>query len=195
MRLHTIKNYTFTLLSFLFLAGFSVCANAHTEGLADWKGTWISAVSLLNTPSIDSALQTTYDELGKKDGVTGRAWKANKLSKWNTAIKGMTIDDNTITFTLSDGSQVSGKYTYAGLSATIYGGFQLSWNKFTTEDEGVWHNIMLMQPEISKDATTLTHFHFRYGNDGFESLQNAAVFPTMVAPETTAAQFAADFAE
>lgn len=111
MRLHTIKNYTFTLLSVLFLAGFSVSANAHTEGLADWKGTWISAVSLLNTPSIDSALQTTYDELGKKDGVTGQAWKANKLSKWNTAIKGMTIDDNTITFTLSDGSQVSGKYT------------------------------------------------------------------------------------
>ena len=195
MRLQTIKNYTFTLLSVLFLAGFSVSANAHTEGLADWKGTWISAVSLLNTPSIDSTLQTTYEELGKKDGVTAQTWKANKLSKWNTAIKGMTIDDNTITFTLGDGSQVSGKYTYAGILTTIYGEHQQSWNKFTTEDEGVWHNIMLMQPEISEDATTLTHFHFRYGNDGFESLQNAAVFPTMVAPETTAAQFAADFAE
>lgn len=195
MQLRTIKNYTFTLLSVLFFAGFSVCANAHTENLADWKGNWISAVSLLNIPSIDSALQTTYDELGKKDGVTAKTWRENKLSKWNTAIKGMTIDGNTITFTLSDSSQVSGKYTYAGSSTTIYGEHQLSWNKFTTEDEGVWHNIMLMQPEISEDATTLTHFHFRYGNDGFESLQNAAVFPTMVAPETTAAQFAADFAE
>lgn len=195
MPLRTIKNYTFTLLSVLFLACFSVCANAHTEDLTDWKGNWVSAVSRLDTPAIDSALQTTYDELGKKDGVTAKTWKENKLSKWRTAIKGMTIADNTITFILGDGSQVSGRYTYAGILTTIYGKHQLSWNKFTTEDEGVWHNIMLMKPEISEDATTLTHFHFRYGNDGFESLQNVTVFPTMVAPEASAAQFAADFAE
>ncbi|EGT3611533.1 metal-binding protein ZinT [Morganella morganii] len=197
MILRNVRNYTLALLSVLFFAGFSAVSVAHTENenLADWKGNWVSAVSLLNTPAMDSELQVTYEKLGKRDGMTAQEWKEKKLSKWNTAIREVSINDDTITFTLGDGSQVSGKYTYAGSSTTIYGEHQLSWNKFTTEDEGVWHNIMLMKPEISEDTTMLTHFHFRYGNDGFEPLLNAGVFPTMVAPETTAAQFAADFAE
>ncbi|ECJ7923153.1 metal-binding protein ZinT [Salmonella enterica] len=74
---------------------------------------------------------------------------------------------------------------------------EMSLSAETLEDlrchEGAWRAVMLMQPEISEDHTALTHFHFRYGNDSFEPLQDATVFPTMVAPDTTAAQFAADF--
>ncbi|EJH8886412.1 ZinT/AdcA family metal-binding protein [Salmonella enterica] len=173
----------------------SAVADVHAEDLSLWKGNWVSAVSLLNTPAVDSDLQPAYEEQGKKDGITAQEWKTNKLSKWNTAIKGMTVDDNTITFTLGDGSQVTGKYIYAGAVTTTYGEHELQWSKFTSEDEGAWRAVMLMQPEISEDHTALTHFHFRYGNDGFEPLQDATVFPTMVVPDTTAAQFAADFAE
>ncbi|ENB7844839.1 ZinT/AdcA family metal-binding protein [Salmonella enterica subsp. enterica serovar Newport] len=181
----------------LVAAGLSLSAIAgvHAEDLTPWKGEWVSAVSLLNTPAMDDELQSAYEEQGKKDGISAQDWKEKKLSKWNTAIKGMTVDDNTITFTLGDGSQVTGKYTYAGAVTTTYGEHELQWSKFTSEDEGVWHAVMLMPPEVSEDHTALTHFHFRYGNDGFEALQNASVFPTMVAPDTTAAQFAADFAE
>ncbi|EBL1421896.1 metal-binding protein ZinT [Salmonella enterica] len=197
MLLRHIRRSVSCIPAIIVAAGISLSAVAgvHAEDLTSWKGNWVSAVSLLNTPAVDSDLQPAYEEQGKKDGITAQEWKTNKLSKWNTAIKGMTVDDNTITFTLGDGSQVTGKYTYAGAVTTTYGEHKLQWSKFTSEDEGVWHAVMLMQPEISEDHTALTHFHFRYGNDGFEPLQDATVFPTMVAPDTTAAQFAADFAE
>lgn len=197
MLLRHIRRFVSFIPAIIVAAGLSLSAVAgvHAEDLSPWKGNWVSAVSLLNTPAVDSDLQPAYEEQGKKDGITAQEWKTNKLSKWNTAIKGMTVDDNTITFTLGDGSQVTGKYTYAGAVTTTYGEHKLQWSKFTSEDEGVWHAVMLMQPEISEDHTALTHFHFRYGNEGFEPLQDATVFPTMVAPDTTAAQFAADFAE
>ncbi|ECP4390028.1 metal-binding protein ZinT, partial [Salmonella enterica] len=131
----------------------SAVAGVHAEDLTPWKGNWVSAVSLLNTPAVDSDLQPAYEEQGKKDGITAQEWKTNKLSKWNTAIKGMTVDDNTITFTLGGGSQVTGKYTYAGAVTTTYGEHELQWSKFTSEDEGVWHAVMLMQPEVSEDHT------------------------------------------
>ncbi|EFP1519043.1 ZinT/AdcA family metal-binding protein [Salmonella enterica subsp. enterica] len=197
MLLRHIRRSVSCIPAVIVAAGLSLSAVAgvHAEDLSPWKGNWVSAVSLLNTPAVDSDLQPAYEEQGKKDGITAQEWKTNKLSKWNTAIKGMTVDDNTITFTLGDGSQVTGKYTYAGAVTTTYGEHELQWSKFTSEDEGAWRAVMLMQPEISEDHTALTHFHFRYGNDGFEPLQDATVFPTMVAPDTTAAQFAADFAE
>ncbi|EIN6983806.1 ZinT/AdcA family metal-binding protein [Salmonella enterica subsp. enterica serovar Enteritidis] len=197
MLLRHIRRSMSCIPAVIVAAGLSLSAVAgvHAEDLTPWKGNWVSAVSLLNTPAVDSDLQPAYEEQGKKDGITAQEWKTNKLSKWNTAIKGMTVDDNTITFTLGDGSQVTGKYTYAGAVTTTYGEHELQWSKFTSEDEGAWRAVMLMQPEMSEDHTALTHFHFRYGNDGFEPLQDATVFPTMVAPDTTAAQFAADFAE
>ncbi|EAU5747443.1 hypothetical protein EGD84_21100 [Salmonella enterica] len=197
MLLRHIRRSVSCIPAVIVAAGLSLSAVAgvHAEDLSPWKGNWVSAVSLLNTPAVDSDLQPAYEEQGKKDGITAQEWKTNKLSKWNTAIKGMTVDDNTITFTLGDGSQVTGKYTYAGAVTTTYGEHELQWSKFTSEDEGAWRAVMLMQPEMSEDHTALTHFHFRYGNDGFEPLQDATVFPTMVAPDTTAAQFAADFAE
>ncbi|EDY5736204.1 metal-binding protein ZinT [Salmonella enterica] len=197
MLLRHIRRSVSCIPAIIVAAGLSLSAVAgvHAEDLTSWKGNWVSAVSLLNTPAVDSDLQPAYEEQGKKDGITAQEWKTNKLSKWNTAIKGMTVDDNTITFTLGDGSQVTGKYTYAGAVTTTYGEHKLQWSKFTSEDEGAWRAVMLMQPEISEDHTALTHFHFRYGNEGFEPLQDATVFPTMVAPDTTAAQFAADFAE
>ncbi|EIE2750970.1 ZinT/AdcA family metal-binding protein [Salmonella enterica subsp. diarizonae serovar 48:i:z] len=197
MLLRHIRRFVFFLPAVIVAAGLSLSAVAgvHAEDLTPWKGNWVSAVSLLNTPAVDSDLQPAYEEQGKKDGISAQEWKTNKLSKWNTAIKGMTVDDDTITFTLGDGSQVTGKYTYAGAVTTTYGEHELQWSKFTSEDEGAWRAVMLMQPEISEDHTALTHFHFRYGNEGFEPLQDAPVFPTMVAPDTTAAQFAADFAE
>lgn len=197
MLLRHIRRSVSFIPAILVAAGLSLSAVAgtHAEDLSPWKGSWVSAVSLLNTPAVDSDLQSAYEVQGKKDDISAQEWKANKLSKWNTAIKGMTVDDNAITFILSDGSQVTGKYTYAGSVTTTYGEHELQWSKFTSEDEGAWHAVMLMSPEVSEDRTALTHFHFRYGNDGFEALQNASVFPTMVAPDTTAAQFAADFAE
>lgn len=197
MLLHHIRRSVSFIPAIFVAAGLSLSAVAsvHAEDLAPWKGEWVSAVSLLSTPAVDSDLQSAYEVQGKKDDISAQEWKANKLSKWNTAIKGMTVDDNAITFILSDGSQVTGKYTYAGSVTTTYGEHELQWSKFTSEDEGAWHAVMLMSPEVSEDHTALTHFHFRYGNDGFEPLQDATVFPTMVAPDTTAAQFAADFAE
>lgn len=195
MLLRHIRRSVSFIPAILVAAGLSLSAGVHAEDLTPWKGEWVSAVSLLSTPAVDSELQSAYEEQGKKDGISAQKWKANKLSKWNTAIKGMMIGDNDITFTLGDGSRVTGKYTYAGAVTTTYGEHELQWSKFTSEDEGVWHAVMLMPPEVSEDHTALTHFHFRYGNDGFEALQNASVFPTMVAPDTTAAQFAADFAE
>ncbi|ELO0595410.1 TPA: ZinT/AdcA family metal-binding protein [Salmonella enterica subsp. enterica serovar Muenchen] len=195
MLLRHIRRSVSFIPAILVAAGLSLSAGVHAEDLTPWKGEWVSAVSLLSTPAVDSELQSAYEEQGKKDGISAQKWKANKLSKWNTAIKGMMIGDNDITFTLGDGSRVTGKYTYASAVTTTYGEHELQWSKFTSEDEGVWHAVMLMPPEVSEDHTALTHFHFRYGNDGFEALQNASVFPTMVAPDTTAAQFAADFAE
>ncbi|EBU1126764.1 metal-binding protein ZinT [Salmonella enterica] len=197
MLLRHIRRSVSFIPAILVAAGLSLSAVAgvHAEDLTPWKGEWVSAVSLLSTPAVDSDLQSAYEVQGKKDDISAQEWKANKLSKWNTAIKGMTVDDNAITFILSDGSQVTGKYTYAGSVTTTYGEHELQWSKFTSEDEGAWHAVMLMSPEVSEDHTALTHFHFRYGNDGFEPLQDATVFPTMVAPDTTAAQFAADFAE
>lgn len=197
MLLRHIRRFVSFIPTIIVAAGLSLSAVAgvHAEDLTPWKGSWVSAVSLLNTPAVDSDLQAAYELQGKKDGITAQEWKTTKLSKWNTAIKGMTVDDNTITFTPGDGSQVTGKYTYVGAVTTTHGEHELQWSKFTSEDEGAWRAVMLMQPEISEDHTALTHFHFRYGNDGFEPLQDASVFPTMVAPDTTAAQFAADFAE
>lgn len=185
----------FTNLLFSTGLAFSAIACVHAENLTPWKGEWISAVSLLNMPTVDDELQSTYEEIGKKDGISGQEWKTKKLKKWNTAIKGMIVDNDTITFTFPDGSHVTGKYKYSGTVSTTSGEHHLQWQKFTSEDEGAWRNLMLMSPEISEDHTALTHFHFRYGNDGFEKLQNADLFPTMVAPDTTAAQFAVDFAE
>jgi Zn/Cd-binding protein ZinT len=197
MLLRHIRRSVSIIPAILVAAGlsFSAVANVHAEDLTPWEGEWVSAVSLLNASAVDSELQSAYEEQGKKDGISAQEWKTTKFSKWNTAIKGMTVDDNTITFTLGDGSQVTGKYTYVGAVTTTHGEHELQWSKFTSEDEGAWRAVMLMRPEISEDHTALTHFHFRYGNDGFEPLQDATVFPTMVAPDTTAAQFAADFAE
>ncbi|ELC8789630.1 ZinT/AdcA family metal-binding protein [Salmonella enterica] len=197
MLLRHIRRSVSFIPAILVAAGLSLSAVAgvHAEDLTPWKGEWVSAVSLLNASAVDNELQSAYEDLGKKDGISAQKWKANKLSKWNTAIKGMTIGDNDITFTLGDGSQVTGKYTYTGSVTTTYGEHELQWSKFTSKDEGAWRNVMLMMPEVSEDHTALTHFHFRYGNDGFEPLQDATVFPTMVAPDTTAAQFAADFTE
>ncbi len=197
MLLRHIRRSVSFIPAILIAAGisFSTVASVHAEDLTPWKGEWVSAVSLLNTPAVDSELQSAYEEQGKKDGISAQEWKTNKLSKWNTAIKGVTIDDNDITFTLGDGSQVTGKYTYTGSVTTTYGEHELQWSKFTSKDEGAWRDVMLMTPEVSEDHSALTHFHFRYGNDGIETLQEADVFPTMVAPDTTAAQFAADFAE
>lgn len=190
---HIFKKVISVIVSFVLLTGFSAMVQA--EDLSEWQGRWVSAVSLLNTSQVDSELQSAYAEMGKKEGINAADWKANKLKRWNTAIKEVAIDQDSITFTLADGSQVTGRYTYDGSVNTQYGEVTLKWNKFSSQDQGAWQFIMLMEPEFSADRSGLTHFHFRYGNEGFDALQNASVFPTMVAPDTTAAQFAADFAE
>lgn len=182
-------------LLFTLALVISFSARAETENLSSWKGEWVSAVSLLNTAQMDEELQPAYQEMGQKEGISATEWKTKKLARWNTAIKAVAIDDSSITFTLSDGRQVTGQYSYEGSETTQFGEHTLNWSKFSSNDEGVWQSVMLMEPEISEDNSGLTHFHFRYGNEGFAALQAADVFPTMVKPSTTAAQFAADFAE
>ncbi|ECA3795225.1 metal-binding protein ZinT [Salmonella enterica subsp. enterica] len=115
MLLRHIRSSVSFIPAIIVAAGLSLSAVAgvHAEDLTPWKGSWVSAVSLLNTSAVDSDLQAAYELQGKKDGITAQEWKTNKLSKWNTAIKGVTVDDDAITFTLGDGSQVTGKYTYS----------------------------------------------------------------------------------
>lgn len=193
MVFNRVKKSAVLAISLLALA---MSASVHAEdNLNEWKGQWISGVSLLNKSEFDQALQAAYKEQGEKEGISGDEWKQKKMTRWNTAIQAMNITDDNITFTLSGDKQVSGHYRPAGDVTTKFGEHELKWHKFTSDDQGVWRFIMLMEPEKSDDHEELTHFHFRYGNDNFGALETATVFPTMVAPDTTAEQFAHDFAD
>ena len=175
--------------------------NPQVGVLDDWKGTWKSANSAMNSPEVDSLCENVAKELF---AYTKKGVKSLIGNMYRTNFVGMKIDGSTITF-MDDQNGSMGTLTYMsrGIAQRKFGETPLNWHQFEVSPAkaataGVGHAQAidlaksckyLVMLELGSDSPDgVKHFHMRYGSESFEALiDNAAMamwWPTFCKPES-----------
>ena len=129
--------------------------------LAAWKGEYVSVEAYWADARTDDFYAKIAEE-AKKQGkeATAEGTKKSMLHRYYAPFTACTIDENTITFKMKDGSERKVEYVYAG---SIKGG-KGSWTWFKAADEKDLANFDLSNIVMTVNHGTPAHFHFRIGS-------------------------------
>jgi Zn/Cd-binding protein ZinT len=150
-------------------------------------------VELLEDPAFEAAYPIwaeDYDEPTTPEQV-----KQEYEASYRTDFASMVVDDNTISFFSAPATAngeiagevlFTGTYTAEGLESISEDGYSYAWYKFKANEEGPYQYLLLLPPE-SEEEEGFTHWHYRYGSDGYVALLSLDKWwPTAVLPKTTA---------
>lgn len=159
--------------------------------LSAWNGTWNSMMTLLDEPDFEAA----YPTLAKayEEETTAEEVKADYAESYRSDFAAVVIENDNVTFYVapaaSDGALAgeavfTGTYSEQGVEPVIGEGYSYAWYKFMAAEEGPYQ-YLLMLPVDTEEG--FTHWHFRYGGEGFEVLLALDEWwPTAIEPQTTA---------
>ncbi|NJN67189.1 MAG: metal-binding protein ZinT [Chloroflexaceae bacterium] len=177
--------------------------------LAQWAGTgggkWVSASTFLE----DVAMQGAYAAIAE---AAGSAYVADDVHQamvamYATVFGAMEIGDSTITFVpeAANASQLVASVTCAyqsvGEATATWGEHAFVWHRLetTSTDDACAPYTYLVATDVHSHGEGTTHWHLRYGSTSFDDLMTNSTYtmwwPTLVAEETTAQQFADEMEE
>ena len=142
------------------------------RSLAEFNGEWQSLYPVLMAGSLEEYVEHQAEEKGKSE----EDMKAEIAAKWNCGVKTVTVKGNKITLTYDDGKTVSGKYSYAGYAVkkNDEGKITNVRYKFESKDKKVPRYVMFNDHGYAP-ADKVTHFHFYFGNNGFDEFMDSKI--------------------
>ncbi len=163
--------------------GMQKGAHAHDHGgmfapedikdrtLADFAGEWSSLWPMMKDGTLDAYCTHQAQEDGDPQ-TTADTYRELYTAAWACDMQSVWVDGDTILFTGLDGTTSSGRYTYAGYAVKTDEEGQLSVRyQFETEDDGAPHYVQFCDHGHAPGAAE--HFHFYFGDDGFDALTAA----------------------
>jgi hypothetical protein len=148
-------------------------------------------------------MKPVYDAVAETagSGYTSEQAKIFIVAMLQSTFGGLNISGETITYYESDGVTTRATCTYRseGEETATFEGSSLEWNKFSLKagDSGCNEYRYLITTQVHSHGDGLTHWHFRYGTNGFDDLINnsdyAMWWPTAALKENTAQDLADDY--
>lgn len=171
--------------------------------LAGWSGEegaqWISTHTLLDDSAMDVAYTTIAEAAGSNyspDDV-----KQAMEIMLQTSFSAIDVGDSTITFTPDPaGDPFTCEYRSVGQENVTWGESAFVWHKRETisTDTACTAYTAIVATDVHHHGDSAPHWHLRYGDSSFDGLMNdpyhATWWPSLVAAETTAQQFADELA-
>lgn len=147
--------------------------------LSEFKGEWVSLHPMLIEGKLGEFCEykanTDDDELTTKETV---------YEKYNTAwacdADKLAIDEKTITYTYTDGREVSADYEYAGYSIKYAEDGSISNVRYQFETKNEDAPKYVQFNDHAHEPSEVAHFHIYFGNEGFDELTNATTNPYFV---------------
>ena len=140
------------------------------RSLAEFAGEWKSLEPIAKSGELDAFF--TYE--AEEEGSTFEEVRASYEQNWACEVVSVTIEEDTMSFLMEDGSTCSGTYAYAGY-APIYnedGTVQSVRYQFVCESGDAPRYVQLN--DHGHMPGEVEHFHFYAGNDSFEALLEAS---------------------
>ncbi|MDR2401160.1 MAG: ZinT/AdcA family metal-binding protein [Deferribacteraceae bacterium] len=175
------------LLSLTVFIGYGCSSddddNNAPQTLSEWSGTWPAATAWLSHTDVKTAI----DAAASANGVTSNFLNASYEKMIGIDFDKMEISGSAITYTAGANS-LTVNYDFSGK----FGEGEEAWYAFESSDAAAGNKkyLILLPPEQHSDDTPL-HWHFRYGDTGFDNLLNNAVwYGTVFSGDTTDASVA-----
>jgi Zn/Cd-binding protein ZinT len=202
-----MKRVLSTILALTLCLFILNCKNESDDEpeLAKWAGTWNPIYGYLDDSGLDAIFQSQYDAL--PDAYKTQITSVDALRNMTKALAqtdfgSFVIQGDKITFYDQKQTQKNPlgnvvetvTYTFKGIKHDVYGGdedFEVS--AFEGDTAGV-HKYLLIEEAERDTPTGPLHFHFRYGNIGFDDLlmtptdNHSGWYPTIVRYDTTIAE-------
>lgn len=174
----------------LLLVSALVCGASYAEAsqkadsLETWEGTWNNFSSYFENPGLDEAYKILAEREGKSAAEIKKRYVGGRT--YECDIPAMSIDKGTVVF-YSQLRHREGTPSYSNATATakyrfvnmIKDDFDRGWSHFEAVGAAPYKHLLLSLPEADIPGKTMTHFHFRYGNDLSELKAAKGWFPTM----------------
>lgn len=140
--------------------------------LAEFNGEWQSLYPILVSGELEEYVEHQAEEKGKSEKEMQKEIEA----KWNCGVKLVKVSGNKITLTYDDGKSVSGNYSYAGYAVkkNDEGKITNVRYKFESSDKNAPKYVMFNDHGFAP-AENVAHFHFYFGNNGFEEFMDSKV--------------------
>lgn len=172
------------LVSTLVCGASNIEASQKADSLETWQGIWEDFSSYFHEPG----LQEAYTVLAKREGKTAAEIQERYVDgrTYECRIPAMIIKGDAVTYNFyskaewhansPSKSSVTAKYKFTG---EIKDDFDRGWSHFEAVGAAPYKHLLLSPPETDIPGKTMTHFHFRYGNDLSELKAAKGWFPTM----------------
>lgn len=140
--------------------------------LSEFNGEWQSLYPVLVSGKLEEYVEHQAEEKGKSEKEMQKEIEA----KWNCGVKLVKVSGNKITLTYDDGKSVSGSYSYAGYAVkkNDEGKITNVRYKFESKDKNAPKYVMFNDHGFAP-AEKVAHFHFYFGNNGFEEFMDSKV--------------------
>ena len=140
--------------------------------LSEFNGEWQSLYPVLVSGKLEEYVEHQAEEKGKSEKEMQKEIEA----KWNCGVKLVKVSGNKITLTYDDGKSVSGSYSYAGYAVkkNAEGKITNVRYKFESKDKNAPKYVMFNDHGFAP-AEKVAHFHFYFGNNGFEEFMDSKV--------------------
>lgn len=147
------------------------------RSLIEFNGEWKSLYPMLQNGELDSYVE----EHSKEHNEDFQEVKNELQEKWESDIKTIKINNDTITFEKIDGSIEEAKYEYKGYSIVKDedGEIKNVRYRFATEDN-VTSKFVEFNDHEYMPVEAVEHFHIYVGNENFEALDNSKNNPYFV---------------
>ena len=153
------------------------------RSLAEFNGEWQSLYPVLMAGNLEEYVEHQAEEKGKSE----TEMKAEIAAKWNCGVKAVTVKDNKITITYDNGKTVTGKYSYAGYAVKTNDEGKITnvRYKFESKDKKAPKYVMFNDHSYAP-AEKVAHFHFYFGNNGFDEFMDSKINSYFVDSKLTA---------
>lgn len=153
------------------------------RNLAEFNGEWKSLYSHLMADELEEYVEHQAEEKGKSE----KEMKAEIAAKWNCGVKKVNVKGNKITLVYDNGKTVTGKYSYSGYAVKKNDAGEITnvRYKFESKDKNVPTFVMFNDHGYAP-ASSVAHFHFYFGNNGFEEFMDSKVNSYFVASKLSA---------
>ncbi|MCR4948654.1 MAG: zinc ABC transporter substrate-binding protein, partial [Treponema sp.] len=151
--------------------------------LAEFNGEWKSLYSHLMADELEEYVEHQAEEKGKSE----KEMKAEIAAKWNCGVKKVNVKGNKITIVYDDGKTVTGRYSYSGYAVKKNDAGEITnvRYKFESKEKNVPTFVMFNDHGYAP-ASSVAHFHFYFGNNGFEEFMDSKVNSYFVASKLSA---------
>ena len=158
-------------------------SQVQNRSLSDWAGSWQSAYPL----ALDGTLDAAFEAMAASGEMSAAEYKTYYQTGYRTDISGLSIQDDHIEFTYTDGKKVGSDYRYVGYFIQNWStGTKAAMYRFEAVDpasgapEYIEFNDHMIAPAAAE------HFHLRMSNESFDAIVDPeASWPTFFPADMT----------